>query len=69
MPKISKIAIKRIIKDTSGVMLNDRTAVAIADILEKRARDIAENAVANAKRKNRSVILEEDIEDYTVKHS
>lgn len=68
MSKISKATIKKLVNANSGVMLNDKAAEALAEILEKKAKDIADYAVKNAKRKNRNVVMEEDIEEYVVKH-
>jgi histone H3/H4 len=67
MPGISKATVKRLVKENSGVMLSDEAADEIVEILERKAKEIAAHAVANAKRRNRSVILEEDIEDYAIK--
>ena len=64
---ISKAAVKRLVKENSGVRLSDGAADEIVAMLERKAREIAAHAVANAKRRNRSVILEEDIEDYAMK--
>jgi histone H3/H4 len=68
MSKILKSEIKRLVKENSGVILNDKAANALVEILERKARDIAQHAVRNAAVKNRNVILEEDIEDYSVKY-
>ncbi len=65
--RISKAAIKELVHDGSGIILNDRAAEKLATILEERARDMAAHAVANARRRNRTTILEEDVEDYTMK--
>ena len=49
-------------------MLNDKAADALVEILEKKAKEIADYAVKSAKTKNRKVVMEEDIEEYVVKH-
>lgn len=67
MPGISKATIKRIVRMNSGAKLSDKAAEAIAAILEKKAKNIASYAVKNAKRKNRDVVLKEDIENYMLK--
>ncbi len=63
-----KSEIKRLVRENSGVVLNDKATDALVEILEKKAREIAQHAVKNASVKNRSIILEEDIEDYSVKY-
>lgn len=68
MPKISKIEIKKLVEENSGVVLNDKAADALAEMLEKKAMEIAEHAVKNAAFKNRNIVLEEDIEDYSLKY-
>ncbi len=67
MSKISKATVKRIVKMSNGAKLSDKAAEAIAAILEKKAKNIAAHAVKNAKRRNRDVVLKEDIEDYMLK--
>lgn len=67
MSGISKAMIKKLVKGNSDVMLSDKGAEVLVGILEQKAREIAAHAVANAKKRNRSVILEEDIEDYAIK--
>jgi histone H3/H4 len=51
----------------NGAKLSDKAAEAIAAVLEKKAKSIASYAVKNAKKKNRDVVLKEDIEDYMLK--
>jgi len=67
MSKISKATIKKIVRMHNGAKLSDKAAEAIAAVLEKKAKSIASYAVKNAKRKNRDVVLKEDIEDYMLK--
>ena len=67
MSRISKATIKSIVKVNSGAKLSDKAAEAIAAILEKKATKIASYAVKNAKKKNRNVVLKEDIEDYILR--
>ena len=67
MAGISKATVKRLVRENSGVMLSDGAADALVGMLEKKAREMAAHAVANAKRRNRNIILEEDIEDYSIK--
>lgn len=61
--KISKATIKRIVGE-GKVKISDEAAERIAEVLEKKAKSIAAHAVARANKKNRSVVLLEDIEDY-----
>jgi|AUZZ01.1.fsa_nt_gi histone H3/H4 len=67
MSKISKVTIKRIVKTHNGTKISDKAAEAIAAILEKKAKSIAAYAVKNAKKRDRNVVLKEDIEDYILK--
>ncbi len=67
MPKIPKIVIKELVKDR-GLRLNEKAADAITKILEKKAKEIAEYAVKNAKKNNREKITKEDIEAYIMKY-
>lgn len=66
--RISKSAVKKLVRESSDVVLDDKAAEALARILERKAREIAEHAVANAKKRRREVILKEDIEDYSIKN-
>ena len=68
MSKISKATIKKLVNENSGVTLNDKAAEALVEILERKAKDIADYAVKNAKKKNRKTIMAEDIDEYVVKH-
>lgn len=65
--RISKLSVKRLVRDSSGLALDDKAAEKLAGILEGRARDMAAHAVENARRRNRTTILEEDVEDYAMK--
>jgi histone H3/H4 len=67
MPKIPKAVIKELVKDR-GLRLNEKAADAITKILEKKAKEIAEYAVKNAKKNNREKITKEDIEAYIMKY-
>lgn len=64
--RISKVVVKQLVHSSSGIVLNDKAAEALANILEGKAREIAAHAVANARKHNRSTILEEDVENYAV---
>ncbi len=68
MPKIPKALIKKVIKDDSDIILDDKAAEALAEQLETEAKEIAKYAVERAKKVNRTTVLEEDIEDYVIKH-
>ena len=67
MYKISKQTIKKLVKDSPSILISDSAAIAIAKILEKKAKRIAKYAVKRAKTKNRSTVLEEDIDTYRIK--
>ncbi len=62
--KISKAVIKNIVAKNGKVKISDEAAERIADVLESKAKSIAEHAVARAKKKDRNMVLLEDIEDY-----
>lgn len=64
--KISKSTIKKIATTGSGVTISDTAAEAIAVILEKKAEAIAKYAVERAKKKNRKVVLDEDVDSYSI---
>ena len=64
--KIPKTAIKKLVKSSSDAMISNDAVEAMAEMLEKRAREIAEFAVARARKKERKVILKEDIEAYRI---
>ncbi len=64
--KISAATVKRLVSRDSGARLNNDAADAIAAILESKAREIAEFAVARAKKNARSSVLKEDIEAYRI---
>ncbi|MEM3503823.1 MAG: NFYB/HAP3 family transcription factor subunit [Nitrososphaeria archaeon] len=68
VPKIPKALIKKVIKDDSDIILDDKAAEALAEQLEIEAKEIAKHAVERAKKVNRTIVLEEDIEDYVIKH-
>jgi len=68
VPKIPKALIKKVIKDDSDIILDDKAAEALAEQLETEAKEIAKYAVERAKKVNRTTVLEEDIEDYVIKH-
>ncbi len=48
--------------------MDDEAAEALAELLEAKAKTIAKHAVDNAKSKNRTTVMQEDIEDYVIKH-
>ncbi len=64
--RIPKAVIKRLVH-SAGVRISDTAADALGEMLDKKAREIAAHAVANARKCNRKTILKDDIEDYAVK--
>jgi histone H3/H4 len=67
MAKISKMLVKKLVKEKFNIAISDDAALAIADMLEKKATSIARYAVKHAQRKKRSTVLSEDIEGYKLK--
>ncbi len=69
MYRISKSSIKKMVKNGSrrDVIVSDKAAGAIAAMLERKAKLIAEYAVKRAKSRNRGTITEEDIDTYRLK--
>ena len=66
--KISKATIKKIVAGNTRIKISDDAAAKIAEVLERKAKKIAENAVSRAKKKNRNIVMLEDIEDYKLTH-
>jgi histone H3/H4 len=66
--KISKATIKKIVAGNTRIKISDDAAAKIAEVLERKAKKIAEHAVSRAKKKNRNIVMLEDIEDYKLTH-
>ena len=66
--KISKATIKKIVAGNTRIKISDDAAAKIAEVLERKAKKIAEHAVWRAKKKNRNIVMLEDIEDYKLTH-
>lgn len=67
MAKLSRKAIKELVKSHFKARITDGGADKIAAILEKEAEKISAFAVQNAKRSKRDKITKEDIEKYVIK--
>jgi len=67
MRKISKAAVKKLVNGTSGVVISDSAASAIAALLERKAKRIAKYAVKRAKSKRRETVTADDIDSYRVR--
>ncbi|VVB76638.1 DNA-binding protein HMf-1 [uncultured archaeon] len=67
MANIPKQAIKKLIKKYFKVNISDDGAVALAKILESKAKKISKFAVKNAKKDKRDRVTKKDIEDYVLK--
>ncbi len=65
--KISKVMLKRFVKDNFDIRISDEATEELANILEKKAKDISKYAVEKAKKNKRKKILTEDIESYKLK--
>ncbi len=61
---ISKVSIKKLLKNKKDIVLSDKAIDEIIKILENKAKTISKYAVNRAKIKNRTMILKEDIESY-----
>jgi len=64
---IPKQAIKKLIKSYFKVNISDDGAVALARILENKAKRISKFAVRNAKKEKRDRVTKKDIEEYVLK--
>ncbi len=67
MANIPKQAIKKLIKNYFKVNISDDGAVALARILDDKAKRISKFAVRNAKREKRDRVTKKDIEEYVLK--
>jgi len=67
MANIPKQAIKKLIKSYFKVNISDDGAIALAKILENKAKKISRFAVKNAKRERRDRVTKKDIEEYVLK--
>ena len=65
--KVSKTAIKRLVKSNSGIAMSNAALESIAKLLEAKAKRIAEYAVKRAKAHNRNTVVEEDVDTYRLK--
>ncbi len=65
--KISKSMLKKFVKENFGIMISKDATEELADILEKKAKDISKYAVEKAKKEGRKKILTDDIESYKLK--
>ena len=66
MAKLSRRAIKELVKSHFKTRITDSGADKIAAILEKEAERISTFAVQNAKHSKRTKITKEDIEKYVI---
>ncbi len=67
MAKISRKAIKELVKSHFRARITDSGAESMAEILEKEAERMSAFAVYNAKKKGRGKITKKDIEEYVIK--
>jgi histone H3/H4 len=68
MANISKASVRKIINNSSDIMITEKALEAISAILEREAKKIASYAVGQAKRHGRKSILKEDVEKYSIKY-
>ena len=64
MGRISRDAIRRLVKKHFDVNVTEGGAEEIAKILESEAKRIASYAVKNAKKNSRNKVIKTDIKDY-----
>lgn len=64
---IPKASIKKFIKNTYDVTIEDDAAEEIAKMLEARALEIAKYAVKNAEKRQSQKVTAEDIDAYKIK--
>ncbi len=57
-------AVKKLVKKYTGSNITSDGAAEIAKFLERKAKEIANFAVKNAKKKKRNKVTKEDIEAY-----
>ncbi|MDO5825161.1 MAG: histone [Methanosphaera sp. rholeuAM130] len=62
MATLPKAPVKRIIESAGAARVSDEATVALADVLEEYAVEIAERAIKLAKHAGRKTIKAEDIE-------
>lgn len=62
MATLPKAPVKRIIESAGAARVSDEATVALADVLEEYAVEIAERAIKLAKHDGRKTIKAEDIE-------
>ncbi len=65
--KIPKATIRKIMKKDGDIKISDSAAEAIAEMLEKRAKSIANYAVKRAKKQGRKTVSQEDVDTYRMK--
>ena len=63
---ISKSSIKKLLEHKKNIVLTDKAMDEVIKLLEKKAKNISRYAVNRAKKKNRAMILKEDIESYAI---
>ncbi len=66
MANIPKASIKKLLKSYFDVKITDEAAEEMAGILDKKAREISEYAVENAKKESRRTVTKKDIAGYIV---
>ena len=66
MASIPKQAIKKLIQKYAKVNITEDGAEALGKILEKKARQISEYAVKNAKKSGRIKITKEDVNKFAI---
>ncbi len=67
MASLSKDSIKKFVREYTNAEITNDGAEIMAKILEKKAREIANFAVKNAKKAKRNKVTKEDVELYIFK--
>jgi histone H3/H4 len=69
MAKISKQAVKELVKRYAKISITDDAVGEMTKMLESEAKRISSFAVSNAKKEKRDKITKKDIMDYVLKNS
>ncbi len=67
MASIPTESIKKIVRKEFGLQITDDAALALAKMLESKAKRISRFAVANAKKRKRDKITKDDIQEYVLR--
>ncbi|MGB9732847.1 MAG: histone-like protein [Candidatus Micrarchaeia archaeon] len=69
MASLSRANIKKLVKKYTGANITDDGVEAIAELLEKKAKEISSFAVKKAKEKKKEKITKDEIKEYILKQA